>query len=246
MTVDHHTHNETLVQGSLFQTLTLVFAGMTILFAVFSIVIGNRLSVLNVDQLKTLEKNNTMGTASIEQMQATANKAQADLEVAKKEAEEEKKKANQLNQKLSVIQKELAKIRSDLDLANQTISALKTTQAAKPESIIDTAPSTTLPASELAPSGQPTIHQEKLTSDPPPSQKPVQPEASPIPGQPSTDMPREQSSSAIIPEASGPSPELTPAVSEAKKKATPDGSQVTNESASSPSLQPSVQTKDQQ
>jgi hypothetical protein len=246
MTVDHQTHNENSVQGSLFQTLTLVFAGITILFAVFSIVMGNRLSVLNIHHLKTLEKSNTMETESIEQMQTTLNDTQADLAAAKRQAEEEKKKASQLNRKLSATQKELAKIKSDLDLANQTISALKTPQAEKPESTIDTAPPATVPASDVVPSGQPAIPQGKTPSDPPLSQKPHQPEVAPRAAQPATDITQEQPSSSILPEKSSPSPELTPPASAVDKNASSDGSQVVNESASSPTLQPSIQTDDQQ
>lgn len=214
MTVDHHTHNENVVKGSLFQTLTLVFAGITIVFAVFSIVMSSHLSMLHTEQLRALKKSNTLETTSIEQMQTTLNSAQADLEAAKKQAEEEKKKANQLDRKISVIQKELEKIKSDLDLANQTISALKTTQAEKPESSMGTSPTTTMPASVAEPSGRPTILEEKTPSDQPPSQKPDQPEASPGTGQPSMDIPQEQPSSGIIPENSSPSPELPPAASE--------------------------------
>jgi hypothetical protein len=163
MTVDHHTHDEKIVHGSLFPTLTLVFAGMTILFAVFSIVTGSRLSALHVDQLKAVEKSSTLEAASIEQMQTTLKSAQADFKDAKKEAQAEKKKVDQLTRKLSAAQKELTKIKSDLDAAHQTISEFKTT-----------------------PSVPSTIQENDAPAAQTPSQKPDQPSASTLPGQPSS------------------------------------------------------------
>lgn len=132
MTVDLNSQKDKTVHGSLYQALTLIFAGLTLLFAVFSIVIGNHLSTLQADHLKTMEAGDTAETTSIEELQTTLGNTQASLEAARQETVAERKKTEKLNQKLGLMQKELAKARSDLDAAQQIIATLKRTPPTKP------------------------------------------------------------------------------------------------------------------
>ena len=92
MTVDVHTKNQSTVKGNRFQTLTMVFAGLTICFAVFSIITGYRLATLQTDQVKTIQESNSSESTSIEKLRTDLNQTQTDLTSAKKKVEAEQNK----------------------------------------------------------------------------------------------------------------------------------------------------------
>ena len=171
MTVDHQSHkgqkhedqnhNNKIGQGSLFKTLTLVFAGMAFLFAVFSIVLGNHLSTLHADHLDAISKNKSLATASVAEMQTALENAQTDLETAQQEAVAEKKNANKITEKLTTVHKELEKAKADLEAANQTIAALKTVQPAKPATAGDAPPQEALPITGPGTSSPPALPQQR-------------------------------------------------------------------------------------
>ena len=125
MTAENHSQKEKPTNRSLFQTVTLVFAGLTLFFAVFSIITNNRLSTLRADHLSALKQSDSLETASIEEMRTALDNAQANLEAAKQDAAAEKKNAEKLNQKLSITQKELEKVKADLATASQSIAEFK-------------------------------------------------------------------------------------------------------------------------
>jgi hypothetical protein len=160
MTIDHHNQEEKIGQGSLFQTLTLVFAGMTLLFALLSIFIGNHLSILQADHLEAVVKSNSLENESIIKKQTALEKTQADLGLAKQETEAERQKTNQLNQKLIVTQKELKKAKADLEAAKQTIAAIQTKPQEAPVTTDDSPATEVLPDAEH--STQPLLPQKEI------------------------------------------------------------------------------------
>lgn len=231
MSVDPHIREKKIGHGSLLHPLTVVFAGMTLLFCVLSIVSGNHLSALYVEQLKAMEKSETLDSESVDQMQTALKNAQANLEAIKKEAVAEKKNAKHLSQQLSVTQKELLKVKADLNIANQAIDALKTTQPVKSATDVDASSLETLPTKNMGLSTQPSLPRENTPAVQPPSQAKDQVLETALPDQPPADIPSDKPSSAIAP--------LTDAVDQKNAPGVPSG---TDESASGPPPQSSVET----
>ena len=170
MTVDNHSQNEKTVHRSVFQNLTLIFAGLTFFFAAFSIITGNRLSTLLSDHLNTLKENNSQETAAIDKMRTALDTANTNLEAAKQAAAAEKKNSEKLNQKLSTTQKELEKVKADLAAATQAISEFKSTHSTNSTPSIDTA-NPELPVKQALPQGEPPA----LQNAPPASNQPSMP-----------------------------------------------------------------------
>jgi hypothetical protein len=173
MTIDNYNHIEKTVHSSLFQNLTLIFAGLTLFFAVFLIIIGNRLSTLRADHLNSLKENVSLETASTEEIRIALENAKTNLEASKQAAETEKKNAEKLRQQLSATQKELEKVKADLVAANQTITGLKTALPAKP-------------ATSVGPSNPAALPNQGLPTEPPlpQGQLPAPQNAPPTPQQP--------------------------------------------------------------
>lgn len=244
MTVDHQIQKNKIVYGSLMQTLSLVFAGMTLLFAIFSIIIGNHLSTLHAAQVKALEKSEILESESINQIQAALKNTQANLENAREEAEAEKKKVKQLTQKLTATHKELEKVKADLNIANQTVRTLQTGQSGMPASAIDTSPEA-LPANSLELSAQPPIFQEKTPADQSSSQTKLQSVEPALQAPPLIETPHEKSSPVIVSEPDNDSPDSPPSA-KVGQEVPPNTSSTDGETASGRPSQPSVQTKDAQ
>lgn len=169
MTADNYSKKGTPPHRSLFQMLPLVFAGLTLFFALFSIITGNRLSTLRADHLNALKEGDSLETASIVEVRTALDNAQANLEIAKQDAAAEKKNAEKLHQKLSTTQKELEKVKADLATANQSIADFKATLPAEPATSVDT-------SNPASPQGQLPARQtpDQPATPPPPDQTPAE------------------------------------------------------------------------
>jgi hypothetical protein len=181
MTADNYSKKDPPPHRSLFQTLPLVFAGLTLFFALFSIITGNRLSTLRADHLNALKESDSLETASIAEVRTALDNAQANLEIAKQDAAAEKKNAEKLHQKLSTTQKELEKVKADLAAANQSIADFKATLPAEPATSVDTSnpaplPDPGHPTKPASPQGQLPARQtpDQPATPPPPDQTPAE------------------------------------------------------------------------
>ena len=202
-TVAIATQNKQTGSSTMLHTLTLAFAALTLMFALLSIILGNRLSTLQAKFLAAKIATATSETASIQGMEATLKAAMDKLETSQKRLDEEKAAAEQLRRQLAGVMKDLEKAKADFASANQTISKLKSTvpvqptpTMATPEPVISpvVAPSPATVSPQASPS--PSIPQQGESSMAPPT---------PIPAP--TDTP-----ATIVPESSATQTPAPPAV----------------------------------
>jgi hypothetical protein len=129
--------------GKLFPALTIVFAGITLVFAVVAMTTGNRLATLQSLHFQQQEAvANAKVTASTE-TEAILKKVQQDLK-------SEKTKSTKLRKQLAAASKELKETRTVLARANQIIDSFhaKSAETAAPEATENVAAETTAPTAE--------------------------------------------------------------------------------------------------
>jgi hypothetical protein len=195
-------------------TLTLAFAALTFVFALLSIILGNRLSTLQAQFLSSKIATATTEAASIQDMEAKLNAALSELESSQKNLDGEKAATERLRRQIAGVSKDLEKAKADLAIANQIIAGFKATEPApSPEA----APSkkTVLPQS---PAPQSVSQQsEPSMALPAPIQTPSkvapEPSAAQLPASP-TVKPDNQPVTKMLPEAAPLSPEDLPPVTE--------------------------------
>lgn len=109
----------------LLHTLSFTFALLTVVFALFSFIFGNRLSTLQTHFLTEKIETATSNAASLQDMEATITTAKDKLEATHKRLNKEKTAAEKLRQKLAGVVKDLEKTKAELASANQTITNLE-------------------------------------------------------------------------------------------------------------------------
>jgi len=127
-------------------TGALIFAALTLLFALFSLFLGNRLSSLQSERIKAQKENVAEGTTEIEAVKNALNQVQQDLK-------KEKAGSKKLRKRLDAAMKELKTTRSQLSKARKTIADLRAKAATASPSL----PAATSPAvsGKIAPSNIP-------------------------------------------------------------------------------------------
>ncbi|WP_319525451.1 hypothetical protein [uncultured Desulfosarcina sp.] len=123
MTADRSPQKNAMVSGTVMSTGALLFAALTLLFALFSLFLGNRLASLNSERIKAQDENVATETTAIEEMKSAMTGLQKDLET-------EKAGSKKLQNQLDAAMQELKTTRGDLAKAHQTIDALRAKSAA--------------------------------------------------------------------------------------------------------------------
>lgn len=111
--------------STLLHTLTLLFALLTLVSALLSMILGNRLFTLQTDYLSAKIETVTSEAASIQGMEAMLKTAKDKLENTQKGLSKEKAAAERLRRQLASAIKDLEKAKAKLVSANQTIAKLK-------------------------------------------------------------------------------------------------------------------------
>lgn len=99
-------------------TLFIVFGGLTVLFALLSMITGNRLSTLQANYQKALNETVASDIHTRKEMQIALKAKSSELIALKQALVQEKKKNNQLKKKFAVVSKEMKTIKTDLANAN--------------------------------------------------------------------------------------------------------------------------------
>ena len=165
MTADIATQRKRISPSTMLHTLTLAFAALTLLFALLSMILGNRLSTLQTNYLKAEKESATSNAASIQEMETARDTAMVTLETARQALDAEKAAVERLRGQLSAVMKDLENTKTDLARANQTITGLKSTVPVEPTPSVETSEPITSPL--MAPSSE-TV----LSQDPPPQPAP--------------------------------------------------------------------------
>ncbi len=136
MTADASNQKKTMTTGTLLPTITLVFAGLTLLFGLFAMVSGSRMAAQTVEQMEAQKQAALSETTAQQEVQAALQEAHAQVEA-------EKKGAETLRKQLSSVKQELKKAKADLVKANQAIATFAAKAAAgaptMPQTAVDSA-----------------------------------------------------------------------------------------------------------
>ena len=125
MTADVSQQEKPTTTGTMLPILALVFAVLTLLFALFSMVIGNRMTALSADHLRAQKERAASETTAIEATQSALQEARQQMEAQKKESEK-------LRNQLSAAMQQVKKLKGDLANANQAIETLKSESSTLP------------------------------------------------------------------------------------------------------------------
>jgi flagellar hook-basal body complex protein FliE len=157
--------------STLLHTLTLACAALTLVFALLSIILGNRLSTLQTQLLKSKIATATSEAASIQDMEATLKATMDKIETTQKSLDGEKAAAERHRKQLAGVMKDLEKAKADLAIANQIITRFKSTDPSQP------APTVATPEPATSPGVAPSM-ETVLPQPPTPQSSPQQGESS--------------------------------------------------------------------
>lgn len=175
MTADASNQKKSTNTGTLMPAIALVFAFLTIVFAVFSMVLGSRMAKLSHNQMNAQNEAAASETAAIDTMETA-------LQEARQMAEAEKVGAEKLRKQLSATMQEVKKLKADLSKANQAINTLKTKAEAAPAQL----PAVPMPAfPQESPSSDPAaaVENKASLSQGTPKTEAVAPRAADIPAE---------------------------------------------------------------
>ena len=215
--------------STLLHTFALIFTALTMVFALFSLILINRLSTLQTHFLTAKEDSITSDAATIQGMEAKLKTAMDKLETEQKNLKEEKAAAERVSRQLAGVLKDFEKAKADLSTANETISKLKSTV---PTQLPQTAAT---PEPETPPIVAPSMG-TVLSQDPPPQSVPEKNQSSmalPVPVQlPATTAPEPSASQAPslpakTPETQAGTPPPHPTAAPLPPESTPPAAQET-------------------
>ncbi len=153
-------------------TLTLAFACGALLLALLSMITARHLATLRTEDLATLEKNKSVESETIVEMQTALDNAKNDLKRAKQKHLAAIKKAKEHNRWIAALQKELETAKTELAAAHTTIDMLKNAQQKEPA----TASGNPVAKSEnITPAALPEENQHRQVLEPSEQQPPVTP-----------------------------------------------------------------------
>ena len=145
--------------STMLPTLTLIFAGLTLFFALLSMALGNRVSTLHTHYLKTEKESAASEAASIQGLETKLNAVTSDLETAQQALAAQKTASGQLRRQLAVAMEDLKHTQTELNSANQVITRLESSLPAPltpPAEALQSEPTPqTQPSTETDPSQQP-------------------------------------------------------------------------------------------
>ena len=200
MTAERSPQKNAMGSGTVLSTGALIFASLTLLFALFAMFLGNRLSSLQSERIKAQKESVATETSAIEEMKSSLDKAQHDLQTEKAGSIKLRKQFDAAMQELKTLKAELAK-------SHRTIDELKAKATVAAPSLPE--PSSQSPAPVIK-QGSPAATSPGLTQESLPSNAPAgQPT-----GKSSDSAPAVQEEQAVQPveENAAPKPETsTPA-----------------------------------
>jgi hypothetical protein len=170
MTADRSPQKNAMGSGTVLSIGALIFAVLTLLFALFSLFLGNRMASLHREGMKAQKDSMAAETTAIEEMKSAVMKAKKDLQA-------EKAGSKKLRKQLDAAMQELKKTQAQMAEAHKTIDGLRAKAAAaapslpavsQPAAGQQDAPAVTRPVSsgEVVPSSTPAREPTQKSSDP--------------------------------------------------------------------------------
>lgn len=167
MTADRSPQENAMGTGTALSTMALIFAGLTLLFALFSLFLSNRMSSLHSKSIRAQKESMATETTAIEKMKSAVKNTQQDLQKEKADSEKLSKKLDAAMQELKTLKVQLAK-------AHKTIEDLR----AKAASAASPPPTASQPA---ASGPMPKSSDSAVTMDGKPAAQPLKENVSPEP-----------------------------------------------------------------
>ncbi len=160
MTADIANQRKPTGPSAMLHTLTMVFAAVTLFFALLSMILGNRSSTLQ-DRFVQAEKETATSEAMASQkIETELQAASTNLGNMQQALDKEKAAAEKIRIQLSVVMKDHAKNKAALDIANKTIADLKSTVAPQP-ALQQTNPSVPLSVPAQVPVKKPDVNSQQ-------------------------------------------------------------------------------------
>lgn len=133
MTADRSPQENAKGTGTALSTMALIFAGLTLLFALFSLFLSNRMSSLHSRSIRAQKESMATETTAIEKMKSAVKKTQQDLQKEKADSEKLSKKLDAAMQELKTLKVQLAKAHKTIeDLRAKAASAASQPAASGP------------------------------------------------------------------------------------------------------------------
>jgi len=126
MPADHIPKNADADSGRLLQSMTLVFALLTILLALTALIGVNRSRTLQFNELAAKKAAAQTGADMIQAIESTLLDVETKLKNEKKARQSAQKATDRLQQQVTALSKELEAAKTELARANTTIAQLKT------------------------------------------------------------------------------------------------------------------------
>jgi chromosome segregation ATPase len=125
MPADHIPRNANADSGRLLQSMTLVFALLTILLALTALIGVNRSRTLQLNELAAKKAAAQTGADMIQAIESTLLDVETKLKNEKKARQSAQKATDRLQQQVTALSKELEAANTELERANTTIAQLK-------------------------------------------------------------------------------------------------------------------------
>lgn len=158
MTAERSPQKNAMGSGTAMSTGALIFSALTLLFALFALFLGNRMSSLQNERINAQKESVATETTAIEKIKSALDKAQQDLQT-------EKAGSIKLRKQLDAAMQELKTLKANLANSHRTIDDLKAkTAAAAPSAPATSQPSVVQQGSPAVTSPGP-VQEESLPSD---------------------------------------------------------------------------------
>jgi len=164
MTAERSPQKNAMSSGTALSTGALIFAALTLLFALFALFLGNRMSSLQQSQrLKAQKESVATETTAVEEMKSALDKTQQDLQT-------EKAGSTKLHKQLDAAMQELKTLKAELANSHRTIDDLKAKAASAAPSLPAASPQSPTPVIQQ---GSPAVTSPGLTQESLPSNTPA-------------------------------------------------------------------------
>lgn len=196
MTADLATQGNDPETKETLMRLTWTAAGLTLFFAVLSMIVSNRLETLQRDHQTAIHQNAIAETNAIQKIQTDLSTLAKELHTTQEALKAEKATSEEFKKEVDRLVQEAENRTADLALARQTIAELRSAVAAPPapptapdpmpntsspepdQTEIESTPESMNPVPDLPDPAPPVIDSvPPVTSSPPPAATPETPEA---------------------------------------------------------------------
>lgn len=171
MTAERSPQKNAMSSGTALSTGALIFAALTLLFSVFALFLGNRMSSLQSERLKAQNESVATETTAVEKMKSALDKTQQDLQTQKAGSIKLRKQLDAAMQELKTLKAELANSHRTIDdlKAKAAAAAPSLPSASQPPDIQQGSPAVTSPGltQESLPSNTPASETTGKASDSP-------------------------------------------------------------------------------